>query len=249
MRLPRLACPACGFVVFEEEPGSYELCPVCNWENDGVQYEDPNYRGGANGRSLVEEQARTVRRFPYGTWQVERWLRDPWWRPLMEAEVAAGRDAIACSDRDGPFVPYWLRSPLGIDTALTTYDWYDGPIAGTANVDGRPHLFDATFDASADEWDHGRFELRPIDDTIVKLVIEDAQIWTRWSDARLRGEDVMASHPTLPVDRARHEAIRDELTRLRAALPEPFMARPTWFWPPTPPGPHGWLAVRWERLA
>ena len=35
-------------------PGSYELCPVCWWEDDGVQYDDPYYRGGANTPSLNE---------------------------------------------------------------------------------------------------------------------------------------------------------------------------------------------------
>ena len=47
-------CPCCGFIVFAEEPGSYDLCPVCNWEDDAVQARDPEYRGGANVESLRE---------------------------------------------------------------------------------------------------------------------------------------------------------------------------------------------------
>mgnify|MGYP003732721989 FL=1 len=35
-----------------EPPGTFEICPVCFWEDDGVQYEDPDYEGGANGISL-----------------------------------------------------------------------------------------------------------------------------------------------------------------------------------------------------
>jgi hypothetical protein len=35
-----------------EPPGTFEICPVCFWEDDGVQYEDPGYEGGANGISL-----------------------------------------------------------------------------------------------------------------------------------------------------------------------------------------------------
>ncbi|MBW3572176.1 MAG: hypothetical protein KY467_13835 [Gemmatimonadetes bacterium] len=51
-------CPCCGFRTMAEEwRGSYELCPVCNWEDDGVQYEDPDYRGGANAESLNEARA------------------------------------------------------------------------------------------------------------------------------------------------------------------------------------------------
>ena len=249
MRTPTLACPSCGFVVFEEEPGCYELCPVCDWENDGVQYEDPNYRGGANEPSLVEEQVRSIRRFPYGTWTVERWRRDPWWRPLMALEVRAGASAVTPPMLTTPFVPYWRWSPLGVDTALTSHAWHDGPITGTANFDGRPHLYDATFDEVADDWDRQRFALRPIDDAMVQLVIEDAQIWKRWSDANMRGEDVADTYPALPADRERHDVISAEMTERLAFLPAPFFARPEWLWPPTPPGPCGWLAVRWERLA
>ncbi|MBA2497402.1 MAG: hypothetical protein H0V33_09975 [Acidimicrobiia bacterium] len=30
----RFPCPCCGHVVFEEEPGSDEICPVCFWQDD-----------------------------------------------------------------------------------------------------------------------------------------------------------------------------------------------------------------------
>ena len=51
-------CPCCGFRTMREEwRGTYELCPVCDWEDDGVQYDDPDYRGGANAESLNEARA------------------------------------------------------------------------------------------------------------------------------------------------------------------------------------------------
>jgi Cysteine-rich CPCC len=47
------ACPCCGKLTLKSEPpGSYELCPVCYWEDDGVQFADPEYEGGANRESL-----------------------------------------------------------------------------------------------------------------------------------------------------------------------------------------------------
>ena len=47
------SCPCCKYLTFEEEPyGSFEICPVCFWEDDNVQNNDPNYDGGANGISL-----------------------------------------------------------------------------------------------------------------------------------------------------------------------------------------------------
>ena len=44
-------CPVCGKTTFSEE-GGYEICRVCNWEDDPVQEKDPNYAGGANVLSL-----------------------------------------------------------------------------------------------------------------------------------------------------------------------------------------------------
>lgn len=40
-------CPCCQTSFFERN-GSYEICPVCNWENDKVQNVNPTYEGGAN---------------------------------------------------------------------------------------------------------------------------------------------------------------------------------------------------------
>jgi len=46
-------CPCCGFLTLPEvADGTYELCPVCYWEDDGVQLRDPHRRGGANTVSL-----------------------------------------------------------------------------------------------------------------------------------------------------------------------------------------------------
>jgi hypothetical protein len=54
----RYPCPCCGFVTLTHEPpGSYDICPVCYWEDDPVQFNDPAYEGGANRVNL--EQART----------------------------------------------------------------------------------------------------------------------------------------------------------------------------------------------
>lgn len=48
------SCPCCGFLTVSEPPGSYEICPVCNWEDDLVQFKNIDFRGGANKESLRE---------------------------------------------------------------------------------------------------------------------------------------------------------------------------------------------------
>ena len=46
-------CPCCGFLTFDERPGgTFLVCPVCYWEDDNVQLQDPNYAGGANSVCL-----------------------------------------------------------------------------------------------------------------------------------------------------------------------------------------------------
>lgn len=49
-------CPCCGHLVFDEQPGSYDICPVCFWEDDLVQLRWPSYQGGANKPSLIDAQ-------------------------------------------------------------------------------------------------------------------------------------------------------------------------------------------------
>ncbi len=49
----RYACPCCGYLSLDEEPpGTFLMCEVCWWEDDPVQFDDPNYSGGANAVSL-----------------------------------------------------------------------------------------------------------------------------------------------------------------------------------------------------
>ncbi len=47
-------CPCCGYFTLEDEPGHFDICPVCRWEDDGIQSDDPSYWGGANSICLNE---------------------------------------------------------------------------------------------------------------------------------------------------------------------------------------------------
>jgi Cysteine-rich CPCC len=54
----RYACPCCDRpTLAEPPPGTYEICDVCGWEDDSVQFDDPDRRGGANSESLREARA------------------------------------------------------------------------------------------------------------------------------------------------------------------------------------------------
>ena len=44
-------CPVCGKYQFSDK-FSFDICPYCRWEDDGLQEEEPDYEGGANILSL-----------------------------------------------------------------------------------------------------------------------------------------------------------------------------------------------------
>jgi hypothetical protein len=50
-------CPCCGHLTLEFDPGDYEICPVCYWEDDPVQSNDPDFKPGANKVTLNEGRA------------------------------------------------------------------------------------------------------------------------------------------------------------------------------------------------
>jgi len=75
-------CPACGFYTFDEPPGSYNDCAVCNWEDDAVQLRHPLMGGGANRDSLVAYQQKVLLQLPLGVQEYHGFKRDPLWVPF-----------------------------------------------------------------------------------------------------------------------------------------------------------------------
>jgi hypothetical protein len=44
-------CACCGSVSLPPDT-IFEICPICGWQDDGVQNDKPDYVGGANKMSL-----------------------------------------------------------------------------------------------------------------------------------------------------------------------------------------------------
>lgn len=58
----KFKCPCCEYYTINEvPPGTYEICPVCYWEDDDVQYIDPDFEGGANDMNLNEAKKNYVK--------------------------------------------------------------------------------------------------------------------------------------------------------------------------------------------
>jgi hypothetical protein len=112
MSKPPYPCPCCGYLVFAQPPGSYSVCPICDWEDDAFQLRYPDQAGGANGPSLMQAQrhfakigvsdphCRGRERVPG---PADR--RDPAWRP-----VDLWRDILAHADAGDTPAP-WPEDP------------------------------------------------------------------------------------------------------------------------------------------
>ncbi|HCI82453.1 MAG TPA: hypothetical protein DHW02_22490 [Ktedonobacter sp.] len=58
----KFPCPCCGFLTLDEEPpGTHDICPVCFWEDDYVQFLSPHLDGGANSTNLIEARQNFVK--------------------------------------------------------------------------------------------------------------------------------------------------------------------------------------------
>lgn len=83
-------CPCCGFETLDEKsPGTFGICAVCDWEDDNVQFADPDFPGGANRDSLRQFQKQWLKSASVGEAEIviegRRYRRDPNWRPLGPA--------------------------------------------------------------------------------------------------------------------------------------------------------------------
>jgi len=82
-------CPCCGHIVFDEPAGSYEVCPICYWEDDLSQLRFPETDGGANIPSLIEGQ-KNFQKYGASALGLKQYVRPPTqneqvedgWRPI-----------------------------------------------------------------------------------------------------------------------------------------------------------------------
>ena len=86
----KYTCPCCGYKTLDEEPpDTYDICEVCFWEDDGVQFREPDYEGGANTVSLKQAQnnyrvfgACEERCLEFVRGLNKEDIKDPHWKPL-----------------------------------------------------------------------------------------------------------------------------------------------------------------------
>ena len=53
--MAKYMCPCCGYLTYEEKCGkTYDICPVCFWEDDLRDYEDVDDFSDGNGLTIGE---------------------------------------------------------------------------------------------------------------------------------------------------------------------------------------------------
>lgn len=90
--MPSYPCPCCGYLMFSDPPGTYEICEICGWEDDPVQLRWPTM-GGANEplfaaqRRYAELGAKNTRAVKWVRSPRAGDVRDPDWRPLSPEDM------------------------------------------------------------------------------------------------------------------------------------------------------------------
>lgn len=95
-------------------PGSFDICPICFWEDDAVQLMDPWFAGGANKPNLVEAQQTFARtgameaRFATQVRGVQASdERDVTWRPASASDRMRIRTPASLSDSESLDIGAW----------------------------------------------------------------------------------------------------------------------------------------------
>ena len=115
-------CPCCGYLVFWQQPGNHEKCPICLWEDDLTQLRFPRMPGSANVVSLEQGQhnyenfgSAERRHMSDGRTPIDDERRDGGWRLLDPArdnveEPQRGGDYVESYPLDDTTVLYYWRS-------------------------------------------------------------------------------------------------------------------------------------------
>ncbi|MDB4906254.1 MAG: hypothetical protein JWO05_1038 [Gemmatimonadetes bacterium] len=107
------------------------------------------------------------------------------------------------------------------EKVYTVTDFYDGPRAGIADLDGAPHAYMSMYpSASESEENDNLYDLSPITPEVLALALEDWAIWLRWSQAYDAGITTLETHPALPQDSERHAQLMATLEKALAIDPE-----------------------------
>jgi len=107
----------------------------------------------------------------------------------------------------------------------TVDDYFDQPLRGIADFDGKPHCYEREFDEVTDEYTD-IYRLAPVSESVFKLAVEKSQIFDRWLEAFQAGTTTLDTHPALPPERSRYEELQRIVNEhIAEARPNMFRSR------------------------
>ncbi len=110
-------CPCCGSILLDcEAPCSYDICPVCWWEDDPVQSAEPAMSGGANAVSLETARWNFLVLGACAPEYLER-VRPP----LPEEQPATHGHVLVCTLEEEPRGPAWQALLAHARTVCETF--------------------------------------------------------------------------------------------------------------------------------
>jgi hypothetical protein len=104
------------------------------------------------------------------------------------------------------------------DMVYVENEWYDGPRAGVADINGVPHRFKLLFDEEADQY-LGTFLVWPIGQRVLDQETEQWRIFVEWNASYEAGEATTESHPAYGGLSARWDELEVLLRRSRTEVP------------------------------
>ena len=126
--MTKYTCPCCGYKTLDEEPpGTYETCDVCNWQEDAVMNENPDYWGGANAVCLRQAQRNFMKFAAKEKKSLDNvvprndYEQDPSWKPVWENEVNLDEAKLAEIQIDGNVIDKRFQESININDFLDAY--------------------------------------------------------------------------------------------------------------------------------
>lgn len=87
MKLQKYVCPCCGALSLDDE-NAWEICEICDWEDDPLQHKKPDLRGGANVMSLNEAKKNFKENILF-----KKFINQDHYCPLMDSKI---KDGLCC---------------------------------------------------------------------------------------------------------------------------------------------------------
>jgi hypothetical protein len=126
-----------------------------------------------------------------------------------------------------------MRGRPAPEVVFAVEGYYDGPESGYASFRGMPHRFEVSEEVEKRGRTHRRFRLSPVPLELLRLVLEQHRLWSRWNIKYRRGE-ILAELPyperVLPEDLEQYRALGRAAEKLAKHLSgEIFVANGRFF--------------------